>query len=69
MGWDVANFAELVYDIWIIGDIASLQDVFEALGRSLAPTIHGHEYIKKAILCMLLGGTEKVLDNGSRLRG
>jgi len=47
----------------------SKEDVFDQLARSLAPSIHGHEYIKKAILCMLLGGVEKVLDNGSRLRG
>ncbi|XP_050404275.1 zygotic DNA replication licensing factor mcm3 [Patella vulgata] len=44
-------------------------DVFEALAKSLAPSIHGHEYIKKAVLCMLLGGTEKILENGTRLRG
>ncbi|KAJ1148955.1 hypothetical protein NDU88_001779 [Pleurodeles waltl] len=45
------------------------KDIFEQLSRSLAPSIHGHEYVKKAILCMLLGGVEKILENGSRIRG
>ena len=44
-------------------------DPFEMLAHSLAPSIHGHAHIKRAILAMLLGGVEKILENGTRLRG
>jgi DNA replication licensing factor MCM3 len=47
----------------------SEKNVFDTMARSLAPSIHGNEYVKKALLCQLLGGVEKILPNGSRLRG
>jgi DNA replication licensing factor MCM3 len=56
-------------DIRNINKIAKGKRVFELLSQSLAPSIYGHDYIKKAILLMLLGGQEKNLDNGTHLRG
>ncbi|CEF69516.1 DNA replication licensing factor Mcm3 [Strongyloides ratti] len=56
-------------DLEDIKRIAKRPDVFELLARSLAPSIYGHNEVKKAVLCLLLGGNEKILQNGSRLRG
>jgi DNA replication licensing factor MCM3 len=56
-------------DIRNINKIAKHKKVFELLSQSLAPSIYGHDYIKKAILLMLLGGIEKNLENGTHLRG
>ncbi|GLU08578.1 hypothetical protein SLE2022_254840 [Rubroshorea leprosula] len=44
-------------------------DFFNKLVDSIAPTIFGHQDIKRAILLMLLGGVHKVTHEGINLRG
>lgn len=56
-------------DVRNINKVSRKPNVFELLAQSLAPSIYGHDYIKKAILLMLLGGVEKNLENGTHLRG
>lgn len=56
-------------DIRNINKVSKKKNVFELLSHSLAPSIYGHDYVKKALLLMLLGGMEKNLDNGTHLRG
>jgi DNA replication licensing factor MCM3 len=56
-------------DVRNINKLSKKKDIFKMLSQSLAPSIYGHDYIKQAILLMLLGGMEKNLDNGTHLRG
>lgn len=58
-----------VQDVENIQAVAERPDCFEMMARSLAPSIYGHEFVKKALLLQLLGGVEKNLDNGTHIRG
>ena len=53
------------------GQFARRRDAYEILTRSVAPSIQGSYTldIKKALICMLMGGTRKRLPDGLRLRG
>lgn len=44
-------------------------DLYELFANSIAPSIYGSTDIKKAIVCLLLGGSKKLLPDGMRLRG
>lgn len=42
---------------------------YERFAESIAPSIFGNLDIKKAVVCLLFGGSKKVLPDGMRLRG
>lgn len=61
------TFTEADYDN--ITDLAGEEDLMEQLGASLAPSIYGYSWIKKALILLLAGGRERTLANGTHLRG
>jgi DNA replication licensing factor MCM5 len=44
-------------------------DLYEVFANCIAPSIYGNKDIKKAIACLLLGGSKKILPDGMKLRG
>ncbi|KAI9291576.1 MCM-domain-containing protein [Neoconidiobolus thromboides FSU 785] len=50
-------------------EISRERNLYEKLAKSIAPSIYGSEDIKKAIACLLFGGSLKRLPDGMRLRG
>ena len=49
--------------------LSRLPNLYEKFVKSIAPSIYGNEDIKRAITCLLFGGSKKVLPDGMRLRG
>jgi len=68
-GGGIAQALITDYDIRNINKLGKKPKAFELMAQSLAPSIYGHDYIKKAILLMMMGGMEKNLENGTHLRG
>ncbi|KAL9377035.1 hypothetical protein Peur_031155 [Populus x canadensis] len=48
---------------------ASRTDAYEVICSKIAPSIFGEENVKKAVACLLFGGSRKSLPDGVKLRG
>ncbi|KAH8161069.1 hypothetical protein CIB48_g7177 [Xylaria polymorpha] len=50
-------------------ELSRRSDIYNVMADCIAPSIYGNRDIKKAILCLLLGGSKKILPDGMKLRG
>ena len=57
------------HDVNNIRRLSNFPNIINILSNSIAPSINGFLMVKRAVLCLLLGGVEKNLQNGIRLRG
>ncbi len=50
-------------------ELAKDPEINELIVRSIAPSIYGHENVKRAVALLLFGGVPKTLPDGVRIRG
>jgi len=48
---------------------ASSPNIYERIARSIAPAIYGSDDLKKAVACLLFGGSRKMLPDSTTRRG
>ncbi len=53
----------------LIRSLAQTPDIYQRLIDSFAPHIHGHSLIKEAILLLIVGSNQRVLVDGTKIRG
>jgi len=75
-----ANYIDVIskenYDVEItpedekkILEMSKDPKIREKIIKSIAPSIHGYEYIKRAVACLLFGGEPKIFPDNVRVRG
>lgn len=52
-----------------ISEIVNAGDVYTSLAKSIAPEIYGNLDVKKALLLLLVGGVDKRVGDGMKIRG
>eukprot|EP00042_Codosiga_hollandica_P036361 m.277313 g.277313 ORF g.277313 m.277313 type:complete len:724 (+) comp54871_c0_seq1:68-2239(+) len=52
-----------------IEEQAQEPDIYERLAGSIAPQIYGHDDVKKALLLLLVGGVDRQMIDGMKIRG
>ncbi len=50
-------------------EISKMKNLYQKFADCIAPSIYGNKDIKKAIACLLMGGSKKILPDGMKLRG
>lgn len=68
----VNNFTFLEIKLWIFQELIAMKDdpkIYDKIANSIAPTVFGHEEIKRGVALMLFGGVHKTTQDGINLRG
>ena len=66
---DVRNIQITERDKEEIRRLAKREDIYDLLIQSIAPSIHGYETIKEAIVLQLFGGIMRINPDGTKQRG
>jgi DNA replicative helicase MCM subunit Mcm2 (Cdc46/Mcm family) len=53
----------------IIKSLAQNADIYDRLVNSFAPHIQGHAIIKESILLLMVGSTQRIMGDGTKIRG
>ena len=53
----------------IIKSLGNTSDIYDRLVDSFAPHIQGHSIIKESILLLMVGSTQRILQDGTKIRG
>ena len=69
---DHTNLGSMVFtdeEVQEFEQMSRLPNLYDRFADCIAPSIYGNRDIKRAIVCLLMGGSKKMLPDGMKLRG